>query len=266
MIGALREDVRGGDRTTTLLVPRDDTCHAQIVLEEAGVACGIPVAAAVFRLLDSSAMLTPSIEEGTRIGTAPALLAQIVGPAWAVITGERTALNLLARLSGIATLTRRFVEQVADTGVTILDTRKTTPGLRALEKYAVRCGGGQNHRFGLDDAILVKENHLRIVGGIAAAVSKLGGTSALSIEVEAETLAQVGEALAAGVERILLDNMTPDQVADAVELTAGRATLEASGGITIGTVRAYAETGVDYISVGALTHAARSLHVSLEVQ
>ena len=195
------------------------------------------------------------------------MLAEITGPTAAILTGERTALNLVARLCGIATLTRSYVDEVAGTGVTILDTRKTTPGLRALEKYAVRCGGGHNHRFGLDDAILVKENHLRIAGGITAATAKLAGnTGEITVEVEAETLEQVAEALAAGVERILLDNMTPTEIAAAVELAAGRAKLEASGGITLETVRAYAETGVDFISIGALTHGARSLHVSLEVQ
>ena len=195
------------------------------------------------------------------------MLAELAGPAAAILTGERTALNLLARLCGIATLTRRYVDQVDGTGVTILDTRKTTPGLRTLEKYAVCCGGGSNHRIGLDDAILVKENHLRIAGGIAAAAAALAGrTAGIVIEVEAETLDQVAEALAAGIERILLDNMTADEVAQAVELVGGRTQLEASGGITLATIRAYAETGVDFVSVGALTHAARSLHVSLEVQ
>jgi nicotinate-nucleotide pyrophosphorylase (carboxylating) len=264
---ALREDVGTGDLTTGLLVPRDNRCRAELLLEEPGVSCGIDIAAAVFTALDPAVSLTPLCADGTRIENTPAVLAQVTGPTAAILTGERTALNLVARLCGIATLTRRYVDQVAGTGVTILDTRKTTPGLRALEKYAVRCGGGSNHRFGLDDAILVKENHLRIAGGITAATSSLAGsTGEIAVEVEAETLDQVAEALAAGVERILLDNMTPDQIAHAVELTNGRAKLEASGGITLDTVRAYAETGVDFISIGALTHAARSLHVSLEVQ
>lgn len=264
---ALREDVGSGDLTTSLLVPPGARCRAQLLLEEPGVACGITVAAAVFRALDPAVSLTPISSDGARIESAPAVLADLAGPARAILTGERTALNLLGRLCGIATLTRRYVDQVAGTGSTILDTRKTTPGLRALEKYAVRCGGGHNHRFSLDDAILVKENHLQIAGGITAATAALAGrTNGITVEVEAETLDQVAEALEAGVERILLDNMTPTQIAQAVELTAGRAKLEASGGITIGTVRAHAETGVDFISVGALTHAARSLHVSLEVQ
>ena len=263
---ALREDVGSGDLTTELLVPHGRRCRAQLVLEEPGVVCGVSLAAAVFQRLDPTVVLTAATEEGRRIETAPAVLAELTGPAAAILTGERTALNLVGRLCGIATLTRRYVDQVAGTGVTILDTRKTTPGLRALEKYAVRCGGGSNHRFGLDDGILVKENHLRIAGGIAAATAALANhTAGIAVELEAETLDQLAEALDAGVERILLDNMNPDQIVEAVELTAGRAKLEASGGITLGTIRAYAETGVDFISVGALTHGARSLHVSLEV-
>jgi len=197
----------------------------------------------------------------------PAVLAELEGPARAVLTGERVALNLLGRLCGIASLTHRFVELVEGTGTTVLDTRKTTPGLRALEKYAVRCGGASNHRAGLYDAVLVKENHLRIAGGVTAAAEALqGATDGLAVEIEAESLEQVREALDAGIGRILLDNMSPEQVTQAVALTAGRAQLEASGGVSLATVRAYAETGVDFVSVGALTHAARSLHVSLEVQ
>lgn len=264
---ALREDVGSGDLTTELLVPRASRCRAELLLEEPGVSCGVEIAAAVFTALDPTVSLTALSADGTRIESTPVVLAEVTGPTAAILTGERTALNLVARMCGIATLTRRYVDQVAGTGVTILDTRKTTPGLRALEKYAVRCGGGENHRFGLDDAILVKENHLLIAGGITAATAALAShTGEIAVEVEAETLDQVAEALAAGVERILLDNMTPDQIAHAVELTDGRAKLEASGGITLDTVRAYAETGVDFISIGALTHAARSLHVSLEVQ
>jgi nicotinate-nucleotide pyrophosphorylase (carboxylating) len=264
---ALREDIGRGDLTTKLLVPAERRCRAQLLLEEPGVVCGVQVVAAVFQSLNPTIAFTAVAVDGERIEATPAVLVELAGPAAAILTGERTALNLIGRLCGIATLTRRYVDQVVGTRVTILDTRKTTPGLRALEKYAVRCGGGSNHRFGLDDAILVKENHLRIAGGITAAASALAGrTGELAVEIEAETLGQVSEALAVGVERILLDNMTPDQIAQAVELTAGRAKLEASGGITLDTVRAYAETGVDFISIGALTHAARSLHVSLEVQ
>jgi nicotinate-nucleotide pyrophosphorylase (carboxylating) len=266
---ALREDIGSGDLTTEALVPEDSDCRARIWFEEQGVVCGLPVAAAVFAALDPDVALDPRLAEGSFVDAPPAAVADLSGPARAVLSGERTALNLVARLSGVATLTRRYVDAVAGTGATILDTRKTTPGLRALEKYAVGCGGGTNHRSGLHDAILVKENHLRIAGGITAAAFVLAGRSdglAVEVEVEAETIAQVEEALAAGIPRILLDNMTPAEVEDAVALVDGRATLEASGGITLDNVRDYAETGVDFISVGALTHAARSLHVSLEVQ
>ncbi len=261
---ALAEDIGSGDRTTAALVPADARCRAQLLLEEPGVVCGVEIAAAVFRAVDASVRVERRVDEGTAVTDVPAVLAEIDGPARAVLTGERVALNLLGRLCGIASLTRRYTELANGTGATILDTRKTTPGLRALEKYAVRCGGGANHRAGLYDAILVKENHLRIAGGITAAVAALNGNG--GIEVEAETVDQVREALDAGVERILLDNMRPEQVAEAVALNAGRAKLEASGGISLATIRSYAETGVDFISVGALTHGARSLHVSLEVE
>ena len=261
---ALDEDVGGGDRTTAALVPADARCRAQLLLEEPGVVCGLDVAAAVFRAVDPSVRIAVLVEDGTSVTRAPAVLAEVDGPARAVLTGERVALNFLGRLSGIAALTHRFVELVRGTGAVVLDTRKTTPGLRALEKYAVRCGGGTNHRAGLYDAILVKENHLRIAGGIGAAVARLNGTA--GVEVEAETLDQVREAVDAGVGRILLDNMDPEAVADAVRVAAGRAALEASGGISLATIRSYAETGVDFISVGALTHSARSLRVSLEVE
>ena len=261
---ALAEDVGAGDRTSEALIPADARCRAQLLLEEPGVVCGVPVAAAVFRALDPSVRVDALVDEGATVSDVPAGVAEIEGPARAVLTGERVALNLVARLCGIASLTRRFVELADGTGATILDTRKTTPGLRALEKYAVRCGGGANHRAGLYDAVLVKENHLRIAGGITAAAASLNGNG--DVEVEAETLDQVREALDAGVARILLDNMTPQQVTEAVALAGGRAQLEASGGISLATIRSYAETGVDFISVGALTHAARSLHVSLEVE
>jgi nicotinate-nucleotide pyrophosphorylase (carboxylating) len=263
---ALAEDVGDGDVTTEALVPADLRCRAQLLLEEPGVVCGVPAAAAVFRALDTDVHVHAALADGAVVAEPPALLAEIEGPARAVLTGERTALNLLGRLCGIATLTRRYVDLVDGTGAVVLDTRKTTAGLRALEKYAVRCGGGSNHRAGLYDAVLVKENHLRVAGGISAAVAALRERAdGFSLEVEAETIEQVAEALDVGVERILLDNMTPEEVARAVALVDGRAQLEASGGVSLATVRAYAETGVDFISVGALTHGARSLHVSLEV-
>jgi nicotinate-nucleotide pyrophosphorylase (carboxylating) len=260
---ALAEDVGAGDRTTDGLVRPGARCRASIQVEEDAVVCGVEVARAVFVALDGGMGFDAAASDGDSVA-AGARVAAVDGAARAVLTGERTALNLLGRLTGIATLTRRYVDAVAGTGVTILDTRKTTPGLRALEKYAVRCGGGTNHRAGLDDAILVKENHLRLAGGIGPAVAAL--RNGRPIEVECETVAEVAEALDAGVDRILLDNMRPAVVARAVELAAGRAALEASGGITLDNVRAYAETGVDFVSVGALTHSARSLHVSLEIE
>jgi nicotinate-nucleotide pyrophosphorylase (carboxylating) len=262
---ALAEDVGAGDATTAATVPAGAIAKGRLLIQEPGVVCGVPVAAAVFRALDGAVRVSPLREEGDLLD-APAAVAELEGPARALLTGERTALNLLARLSGVATLTRRYADLVSGTNATVLDTRKTTPGLRALEKYAVRCGGGANHRMGLDDAVLVKDNHVRIAGGIGAALAavRAAGTG-LPAEIEADTLDQVAEALEGGAERILLDNMTPAEVARAVALVAGRATLEASGGIDESTVRAYAETGVDFISIGALTHGARSLHVSLEV-
>jgi nicotinate-nucleotide pyrophosphorylase (carboxylating) len=263
---ALAEDVGSGDATTLALVPEDASCRAELVLEEPGVVCGIPVAAVVFRALDPGVRVEARLDEGTAVADVPAVLAEIEGPARAVLSGERVALNLVGRLCGIASLTRRFVELTEGTRTTVLDTRKTTPGLRALEKYAVRCGGGTNHRAGLYDGVLVKENHLRLAGGVGPALAALRGrVDGLPVEVEAETLGQVRDAVEAGAPRILLDNMDPEQVREAVELVGGRAELEASGGVSLATLRAYAETGVDFVSVGALTHSARSLHVSLEV-
>jgi nicotinate-nucleotide pyrophosphorylase (carboxylating) len=263
---ALAEDVGSGDVTTNAVVPVEARCRARLLLEEPGVVCGLALVRAVFESLDAAVGFRSLLEDGAFAPDAPAVLAELEGPARAVLTGERTALNILGRLCGIATLTRNFVDAVGATGATILDTRKTTPGLRVLEKYAVRCGGGSNHRFGLDDGILVKDNHLLIAGGIAPAVAALRTRSSrLSIEVEADTLEQVREALAVGVERILLDNMTPLEITRAVELVGGRAQLEASGGISLATVRSFSEIGVDFISVGALTRGAHSLDVSLEV-
>jgi nicotinate-nucleotide pyrophosphorylase (carboxylating) len=256
----LAEDVGSGDLTSLAVIDEGLTCEARVLLKEPGVVCGLAEAADVFAALD--ARFEPLVDEGARLDPAP--IARVGGPARAVLTGERTALNLLGRLSGIATLTRRYVDAVAGTDAVILDTRKTTPGLRALEKHAVACGGGRNHRLGLYDAILIKDNHLRIAGSIAAAVER-AQSAGVPVEVECDTLAQVREALAAGADRILLDNMPLADLREAVALTAGRAPLEASGGVTLDTVRAIAETGVDFISIGALTHGARSLDVSLEV-
>jgi len=262
---ALAEDVGAGDVTTEATVDRDAMGAAELLVREAGVVCGLRVAEAVFRALDPEIRFEPLVEEGAVLDR-PTAVALVTGPERAILTGERTALNFLGRLSGIATLTRRYVDSVAGTGVAILDTRKTTPGLRALEKYAVACGGGRNHRFGLDDGVLVKDNHLRAAGSVREAVERARATTDLPVEVECDTLEQLAEALAAGAEAILLDNMTPEELRAAVALAGGRARLEASGGVTLETVRAIAETGVDEISVGALTHSARSLDVSLELR
>jgi nicotinate-nucleotide pyrophosphorylase (carboxylating) len=262
---ALAEDVGTGDVTTEATVSRDAVATAELLLKEPGVVCGLWLAEEVFRALDPGLRFEALVAEGAQLD-APAPVARVTGAARAILTGERVALNFVGRLSGIATLTRRYVDAVAGTGAAILDTRKTTPGLRALEKHAVACAGGRNHRFGLDDGVLVKDNHLRAAGSIAAAVTGAREATDLPIEVECETLEQVGEALAAGVEAILLDNMSLGDLRAAVALVAGRARLEASGGITLETIRSVAETGVDEISVGALTHSARSLDVSLEVR
>ena len=263
---AIAEDVGTGDATTNDLVDDETLCCAELLLKEPGVVCGLDAAEAVFRALDDGVVLDRRTVEGEIVSAAPVRLADLEGHARALLTGERVALNLLGRLSGIATLTRAFACAVEGTGATILDTRKTTPGLRVLEKQAVRCGGGVNHRLGLDDGILVKDNHLRVVGGIQPAIDRLRDAGAgLPIEVEVETLEGLREALAAGADRILLDNMPPERLAEAVQLTGGRVPLEASGGVTLESVRRIAETGVDFISIGALTHSARSLDVSMEI-
>jgi nicotinate-nucleotide pyrophosphorylase (carboxylating) len=261
---ALAEDIGAGDVTTEATVAADAVGTADLLVKEPGVVCALRVAEATFRALDSDVRFDALVIDGDAV-EAPAVVARVAGSERAILTGERVALNFLGRLSGIATLTRRHVDAVDGTGVAVLDTRKTTPGLRALEKHAVACGGGRNHRFGLDDAILVKDNHLRAAGSIAAAVQLVRDVSDLPVEVECETLPQVAEAVQSGVDAILLDNMSLDQLRAAVALVDGRARLEASGGVTLDTIRAIAETGVDEISVGALTHSAPSLDVSLEL-
>jgi nicotinate-nucleotide pyrophosphorylase (carboxylating) len=263
---ALAEDLGAGDATTEGVVDEATLCRAELLLKEPGVVCGLEAAEAVFRALDDDVVFEGGVGDGTLVATAPSPLAEVEGSARALLTGERVALNLLGRLSGIATLTRAYVDAVEGTRAVITDTRKTTPGLRALEKLAVRCGGGMNHRQRLDEWVLVKDNHLRVAGGIRFAVERLQEVgNGLPIEVEVESLDALGEALAAGVDRILLDNMTPDLLREAVAIAGGRVPLEASGGITLQSVRAIAETGVDFISIGALTHSARSLDVSMEV-
>jgi len=263
---ALEEDLgRAGDLTTDLIVPATQTSRVTLVARKAGTISGLVAAQCAFRLVDSDLRFAPEAADGAQVG-AGAKLAVIEGPTRGVLTAERVALNFVGHLSGVATATRALVDAVAGTRARIVCTRKTTPGLRALEKYAVRCGGGFNHRFGLDDAILIKDNHIAAAGGIAPAVerARAGSAHMLKIEVEVDTLEQLEEALGLRVDTILLDNMAPPDLAHAVALARGRAVLEASGNVTIATVRAIAETGVDYISSGAITHSAPNLDVALD--
>ncbi|MDQ3175695.1 MAG: carboxylating nicotinate-nucleotide diphosphorylase, partial [Acidobacteriota bacterium] len=238
--------------------------QGRILAKETGVVAGLDVAQAVFFLLADPIGFVPGVAEGAQV-TNGTVLANISGSARALLTGERTALNFLGRMSGIATLTHRFVDQVSGTSARILDTRKTAPGLRAIDKLAVKRGGGENHRMGLFDMVLIKDNHIDFAGSMAAAVERVRAAGAgLEIEVEARTLDHVKEALSLGVERILLDNMTTEVVREAVAFNGGRAKLEASGNVTLENVRRVAETGVDFISVGSLTHSARVFDVSLK--
>jgi nicotinate-nucleotide pyrophosphorylase (carboxylating) len=261
---ALAEDVGDGDLTTEVVVEPGVRARARINQKAEGVPAGLRVAEKVFERVDPDLRWHAHADEG---GWADGgLVAELAGAASSILAGERVALNFLARLSGVATLTARYVAAVEGTGAQILDTRKTTPGLRALEKEAVRSGGGISHRGGLHEAILVKENHATLAGGVAIAARLAvegGARDGVPVEVECATLDDVAGALDAGVPRLLLDNMSTDDLRTAVKLTGGRAELEASGGITLDNVRAVAETGVDFISVGALTHSAPALDFSL---
>ncbi len=262
---ALAEDVGDGDVTTLAIVPEGARARAMITQKAPGVVFGLDVAAEVFRALDPEVELEKLVAEGRWRESGPVL--GVEGPARAILTAERTALNFLQRLSGVATLTARCVMAVAGTGAQILDTRKTTPGLRGLEKAAVAAGGGTNHRAGLYDAVLIKENHAALAGGVGEAVRRARAKAPeLALEVECRTLAEVDEALGAGATRILLDNMTVEQLRGAVAHVAGRAELEASGGVTLETLREIASTGVQFISVGAVTHSAPALDLSLILQ
>jgi nicotinate-nucleotide pyrophosphorylase (carboxylating) len=263
---ALAEDTGRGDPTTAALVPAGLRAVADVVLRERGVVCGLEVAREVVLRLDPDAVMDVLVGDGEEVTDAPATVARIEGSARAVLTAERTALNLLQRLSGIATATHTYVAAVQGTGVEILDTRKTAPGLRRLDKLAVACGGGTNHRSDLAAAILIKDNHIAVAGGVADAVrAARAAAPGLHVQSEADTLDQLDAAIAAGADSVLLDNMTVAGLRAAVARAAGRVRLEASGGITLDTVRAIAETGVDAISIGALTHSVRALDISLEV-
>jgi nicotinate-nucleotide pyrophosphorylase (carboxylating) len=259
---ALAEDVGDGDVTTRSTVPPGARARARITQKQPGVLFGFQPAGLAFALCDPDVVVTPLAAEGEWREGGGAL--DVVGRAAALLTAERTALNFLQRLSGVATLTARYARAVEGTRAKVLDTRKTTPGLRALEKAAVRAGGGHNHRAGLFDAILIKENHAAMAGGVGEAVRMARAAAPdVPLEVECRTVAEVDEALEAGAPRLLLDNMSPSDLRAVVARVAGRAELEASGGVTLETIRAVAETGVDWISVGALTHSAPALDLSL---
>ena len=261
---ALDEDIGTGDATANSIVQPDATMRGQIIAKQDGVIAGLDVARAAYELLDSSVEFSAQVADGSRVARG-GLLALVSGRTSSLLTAERTALNFLGRMSGIATLTRQFVDAVAGTRAVILDTRKTAPGLRLVDKLAVKLGGGGNHRIGLYDMILIKDNHIDYAGGIEEAVRRAKASrSGLPIEVEARTVNDVRVALSLGVERILLDNMSVEMMSEAVKLTNGRAKLEASGNVTLETVRAIAETGVDFISIGALTHSAKVFDVSFD--
>ncbi len=264
---ALREDLgRAGDQTTDAVVPADATATARLVARRAGRVAGLAVACRVFTLLDPRVRVDLRVEDGEDVA-AGTTLALISGPARPILSAERVALNFLGRLCGIATATHEVVASVAGTHARVACTRKTTPGLRSLEKYAVRVGGGANHRFGLDDAVLIKDNHLAVAGGVTEAVRRARAAVGhlVKVEVEVTSLAQVQEALDAGAEVVLLDNMSPEMLREAVVLVAGRAVTEASGGITPENAAAVAASGVDVISLGWLTHSAPALDVALDV-
>ena len=261
---ALAEDIGSGDVTTDSIVPAEAPMRGQIIAKQIGIIAGLDIARAVYLSLDTQVNFQSNVVDGNRVENRQ-VLALVSGKTRSLLTAERTAMNFLGRMSGIATLTRQFVDIVAGTKAVILDTRKTAPGLRIVDKLAVVRGGGQNHRKGLYDMILIKDNHIDYAGSISEAVRRArAANSGLEIEVEARTLKDVGEALTMQVERILLDNMTPEQMAEAVKINSGRAKLEASGNVSLENVRRIAETGVDYISVGALTHSARVIDVSFD--
>ena len=276
---ALAEDVGPGDVTTEALVPASTHASGSFVAREDAVLCGLPVAEAVFARLSSDVTLTPAAGEGACVNTGEQI-AYIKGPARAILTGERLALNFLQRLSGVATVTRRFVDAIAGTRAQILDTRKTTPGMRLLEKYAVRMGGGSNHRVGLYDHVLIKDNHIELARQAikgrgpdairkAVVLARQHAPAGVRIEIEVESVDGLLAAAEAGADVVMLDNMTPDQVRAALarlDPASRRPKIEASGGIGIEQVRAYAEAGVDFISVGALTHSAPAVDIALDLE
>jgi nicotinate-nucleotide pyrophosphorylase (carboxylating) len=265
---ALAEDLgRAGDITSTATIPEDTMARAVMVARQAGVIAGLPLALAAFEYLSPETSVTAHARDGDSVAKGAALLT-IEGPARALLAAERTALNFVGRLSGVATLTASYVKQAAGTKLRICCTRKTTPGLRALEKYAVRCGGGFNHRFGLDDAILIKDNHIAVAGGVTAVLKRARSVAGhlVKIEIEVDTLDQLREVLATGLaDVVMLDNMDIATMREAVAIASGRVILEVSGGVTLGTIADIAKTGVDYASSGALTHSAPNFDVALDI-
>jgi nicotinate-nucleotide pyrophosphorylase (carboxylating) len=261
----LAEDLgNGGDVTSTATIAEDARFTAEMNARQAITVAGIEIAAAFFRALDDNAEIKLMASDGDRVEHGATLM-QLSGSARAVLTAERSALNTLQHLSGIATLTRQYVDAIAGTGAILLDTRKTIPGLRVLEKYAARMGGAQNHRMRLDDGVLIKDNHVAMCGGVAEAVRRArSANTGLQVQVEVDRIDQIEPALAAGAERLLLDNMDPAKLREAVRLVAGRVPLEASGGVTIETIRFLAETGVDFISVGRITQSAPAVDIGLD--
>jgi nicotinate-nucleotide pyrophosphorylase (carboxylating) len=266
---ALAEDLgRAGDVTSIATIPEDLTAHAIVVARQAGVIAGLPLVASAFRKLAPDVAISPHARDGASVAAKTALM-HVTGPARAVLAAERVGLNLLGHLSGVATATNEFVRRVKGTRLRICCTRKTTPGLRALEKYAVRCGGGFNHRFGLDDAMLIKDNHIAVAGGIRAVLERARRSAGhlVKIEIEVDGLDQLGEVLAVGLaDAVLLDNMDVADMRKAVGMVGDRFPLEASGGITLDTIKAVASTGVDYASSGWITHSAPNLDVALDIE
>jgi len=264
---ALQEDLGAGDITTRAIVPSELEASGEFVAKEEMVLAGWPVAVRTFQWLSVNTSSQCFFKEGDTVPKG-SILGRMEGPAFSLLSGERVALNFLQRLSGVATLTRKFVSAVSGFKAVILDTRKTTPGLRLVEKYAVRVGGGMNHRWGLADGVLIKENHITVAGSLAEAVSRarVGADHLKKIEVEVTTLDEVAQALEAGTDVILLDNMAINEIKKAVALVDGKVPLEVSGGVTLENVRELASTGVDYISVGALTHSPKAMDISLELK
>jgi nicotinate-nucleotide pyrophosphorylase (carboxylating) len=266
---ALDEDLgRAGDITSIATIPETAKAHAVMVARQAGVIAGLPLAVATFQKLSPDLQIHAYVRDGAAVAAGVHILT-LLGPARAVLSGERTALNFVGRLSGIATLTADYVRHTAGTKLRICCTRKTTPGLRALEKYAVRCGGGFNHRFGLDDAILIKDNHIAVAGGVRAVLERARAHTGhlVKIEIEVDTLDQLREVLDTGLaDVVLLDNMDIATLTEAARMTDGRVVLEASGGVTLGSIAEIATTGVDYVSSGALTHSAPNFDIALDIE